>query len=147
MKTKYDFSFFKKVPWRMAHPDAPKAYDGYYTIVPRKHRFVMNERMQRIQDACERRVHALVREDSLRRKRQGKSARHPQLYRNVLVRTMTRTYLADRTDARRLVREERKVEKFRLLKADYDAFPLDFALALHRADGDGLSLPRAEDGE
>ena len=69
MKTKYDFNFFKKVPWRMAHPDAPKAYDGYYTIVPRKHRFVMNERMQRIQDACERRVHALVKEDSLRRKR------------------------------------------------------------------------------
>ena len=147
MKTKYDMTFFKKVPWRMAHPDAPKTYDGYYTIVPRKHRFVMNERMQRIQEACERRVHALVREDMLRRKRSGKTVKHPQMYRNVLVRTVTRTYVADRTDARRLVREERKVEKFRLLKADSDAFPLSFALALHRTGGDGLSLFQAEDGE
>ena len=147
MKTKYDMTFFKKVPWRMAHPGAPKAYDGYYTIVPRKHRSVMNERMQRIQEACERRVHALVREDMLRRKRRGKTVKHPQMYRNVLIRTVTRTYAADRTDARRLVREERKVEKFRLLKADCDAFPLEFALTLHRAGGDGLSLPQAEDGE
>ena len=147
MKTKYDMTFFKKVPWRMAHPDAPKAYDGYYTIVPRKHRSVMNERMQRIQEACERRVHALVKEDMLRRKRRGKTVKHPQMYRNVLIRTVTRTHVADRTDERRLVREERKVEKFRLLKADYDAFPLEFALALHRAGGDGLPLPPAADGE
>lgn len=83
----------------------------------------------------------------LRRKRRGKTVKRPQMYRNILVRTVTRTYVADRTDARRLVREERTVEKLRLLKADYDAFPLDFALALHRAGGDGLSLPRAEDGE
>ena len=140
MKTNSDTAFFKKVPWRMAHPDAPKAYDGYYTIVPRLHRSVMDERLQRIQNACERRVHALVREDELRRKRRGKKARHPRLYKTVTVRTVTRQYASRNDDARRLVREEQKVERYRLLKADYLAFPLPFALSLHRANGDGLSL-------
>ena len=145
MKTKYDTAFFKKVPWRMAHPDASKAYDGYYTIVPRKHRSVMDERLQRIQSACERRVHALVRADELRRKRRGKKVLHPQLYKTITVRTVTRTYVSRNDDTRQLVREEQNVGRYRLLKADYLAFPLPFALSLHRANGDGLSL--AEDGE
>ena len=145
MRTKYDTAFFKKVPWHMAHPDASKAYDGYYTIVPRKHRSVMDERLQRIQADCERRVHALVRADELRRKRRGKKVLHPQLYKTVTVRTVTRTYASRNDDTRQLVREEQKVGRYRLLKADCLAFPLPFALSLHRANGDGLSL--AEDGE
>ena len=140
MKTKFDTAFFKKVPWRMAHPDAPKAYDGYYTIVPRRHRSVMDERLQRIQADCERRVHALVRENELRRKRRGKKAGHPQLYATITVRTVTRTYVSRNDDTRQLVREEQKVGCYRLLKADYLAFPLPFDLSLHRANGDGLSL-------
>ena len=145
MKTNYDTAFFKKVPWRVAHPDASKQYDGYYTLVPRKHRSVMDERLQRIQDACERRVHALVREDELRRKRRGEKAVNLRLYTTVTVRTVTRQYASRNDDTRQLVREEQKVERYRLLKADYLAFPLPFALSLHRANGDGLSL--AEDGE
>lgn len=145
MKSKYDIAFFRKVPWRMAHPDASKTYDGYYTIVPRLHRSVMDERLQRIQADCERRVHALVREDELRRKRRGGKALHPRLYTTVTVRTVTRTYVSRNDDTRQLVREEQKVGRYRLLKADCLAFPLPFALSLHRANGDGLSL--AEDGE
>ena len=145
MRTKYDTAFFKKVPWRMAHPDASKAYDGYYTIVPRKHRSVMDERLQRIQSACERRVHALVRADELRRKRRGKKAGHPQLYKTITVRTVTRTYVSRNDDTRQLVREEQKVGRYRLLKADCLAFPLPFALSLHRANGDGLSLAKEDE--
>ena len=144
MKTKFDIAFFKKVPWRMAHPDAPKQYDGYYTIVPRKHRSVMDARLQRIQDDCERRVHALVREDELRRRRRGEKARRHQLHTTITVQTTTRTYVSRNDDTRRLVREERKVERCRLLKADYLAFPLPFALSLHRAGGDGLSIAEEE---
>ena len=147
MKTNSNTDFFKKVPWRMAHPDAPKAYDGYYTLVPRLHRSVMDERLLRIQDACERRVHALVREDELRRKLRGRKSKHPQLYRTVTFRTTTRQYVSRNDDTRQLVREEQKVGRLRLLKADFLAFPLPFAISLHRANGDGLSLPRGEDGE
>ena len=145
MKTKFDTAFFKKVPWRMAHPDAPKAYDGYYTIVPRKRRSVMDARLQRIQADCERRVHALVRADELRRKRRGKKAGHPLLYKTITVRTVTRTYASRNDDTRQLVREEQKVERYRLLKADCLAFPLPFALSLHRANGDGLSLAKEDE--
>ena len=138
MKAKYDTSFFKKVPWRMAHPDAPKTYDGYYTLVPRKHRFVMDEHMLRIQRACEKRAHALVEEAAARQKR-----RDPEpepLFETVTVRTVKRSYRSRNDDTRELIREEQKVEQHRLLKSDYLALPLPFALSLHFANGDGLSL-------
>jgi len=157
-------SFFKKVPFRQAHPAAKKEFDGYYSLVPRHHRYnkdspggetiariarqhriTFDEAIMKVQRECDRRAAALVAERRVKNeKRKVKSRKRravnlPQ-YVTAAVRTTTRDYESKRTNERQLVRETVRVERVRLLEADYRAFPLPFALSIHRAGGEGLSV-------
>ena len=150
----------------MVFPEASKDYDGYYTLVPRQHRYdrhspggeavyrlarrlglTFDEAVMKMQSDCNRRVRALVAEDrrlrKARRNAKRRKSNSPRTVR-VHVKTVTRLYGSNRDGVRDLVRETVSFEHADLQECDYRAFPLPFALSLHRAKGDGLASYQQE---